>query len=74
MYEPGELEVALVVPGGSSGDLADSLHALYDVTRSEEQVVLERCLSQFGHGVHPKYFSEFTWREARSTPLWQYYD
>jgi hypothetical protein len=72
MEEPGQLEVALVVPGEEAGTLREALDALPGP--SEVLDVLQRRLAVFGHAVHPNYFTEAMWRDAQLSPQWQYVD
>lgn len=71
MQEPGELEVALVVPG-EWGAVREGLDALPGPTEILE--VVQCRLAMFGHSVHPQYFSEAMWRDAEASGQWQYSD
>ncbi len=71
MQQPGQLEVALVVPG-ESGALREGLDALPGPTEVLE--VVQRRLAIFGHSVHPQYFNEAMWRDAEASGQWQYSD
>lgn len=71
MQEPGELEVALVVPG-ESGGLREGLDALPGPAEVLE--VVQRRLAIFGHSVHPQYFNEAMWRDAEVSLQWAYTD
>jgi hypothetical protein len=70
MQRPGELGVALVVPGEESGGLREALEQLpgsYVL-----MAVVEARLRSFGHELVPRYMTEAMWRDAG--PLWAYQD
>jgi hypothetical protein len=70
MEEPGQLDVALVVPGDEPSSLREGLDAVPGGS-SEVVEVLKRRLADFDHSLHPIYFSEGTWRGAEASPRWR---
>jgi hypothetical protein len=71
MLQPGQLEVALVVPTDGSG----TMRAALDRLPGHEPVfeVVSKLLAFCHHPVRAAYFSEAMWLEASASSTWRYY-
>jgi hypothetical protein len=72
ILEPGEIEVALVVPTDGPGTLREALDRLPG--HDPVAAVLTDKMRLFRQEVHGLYFAEDQWPQEAVTPQWAYQD